>query len=131
VQWDQVRDLLALQERLDQMASGAPPGWSPPVDLYETADRYVITIEVPGLTREHVQIEAAEDRLSLSGSRPVPGGEAQRFHQVERGHGAFARTFVFAHPIDVDRVTAEAQCGVLTVTMLKKHRPSPRRIKVD
>jgi len=130
MQWDQVRDLLALQDRLDKLMGGAAPGWAPPVDLFETEDRYVVAVELPGLTRDDVQIEAQEDRLVLSGSRPVPSVPAQRYHQVERGHGAFSRTFVFAHPIEVDRITADVSRGVLTVTVPKKTQTNSRRIKV-
>jgi len=130
MQWDQVHDLLALQDRLDQLLGGAAPGWSPPVDLFETEDCYVVTVELPGLARDDVQIEAQEDRLVLSGLRPVPSVAPQRCHQIERGHGAFSRTFVFAHPIDVDRITADVRQGVLTITVPKKRHTNSRRIKV-
>ena len=43
--WDPLRDLLAIQQRLDRFAPG-PAGWVPPVDLHETADRYVITADL-------------------------------------------------------------------------------------
>lgn len=130
MQWDQVRELLALQDRLDQLLEGHAPGWSPPMDLFEAEDRYVVAVELPGLTREDVRIEAQGDRLVVSGSRPVPPVAPQRYHQVERGHGAFSRAFTFAHPIDVDHVTAEVQLGVLTVTVPKIRRPDARRITV-
>ena len=130
MQWDQVRELLALQDRLDQLLEGQAPGWSPPVDLFESEDGYVVAVELPGLTREDVKIEAQGDRLVVSGSRPVPAVAPQRYHQVERGHGAFSRAFAFAHPIDVDRISAEVQQGVLIVTVPKNQRPDARRITV-
>jgi HSP20 family protein len=131
MQWDQVRELLALQHRLERLRSPSAPEWTPPVDLYETSDRYVVLMELAGLSRDDVAIEAQEDRVTLSGARPARTTPPDRFHQVERGHGAFSRTFAFAHPIDVDRITAEFRDGVLTVTIPKKHRPQPRRIEVE
>ncbi len=130
MQWDQVRELLALQHRLDRLRGLAAPEWTPPVDLYETADRYVVVMELAGLTRDDVQIEAQDDRLTLRGARPARAVSPSRFHQVERGHGAFVRSFAFGHPIDLDRIGAEFHDGVLTVTVPKKPRPGPRRIEV-
>ena len=128
--WDQVRELLALQDRLDKLLGSSAPGWSPPVDLFETDDRYEISVELPGLSRDDVQIEAQEDRLTLSGSRPGRTDEARRYHQVERGHGSFSRTFAFAHPIDVDHIAADFRQGILSVTVPKKRQTAPRRITV-
>ena len=49
--WDPLRDLLALQQRLERLSAPGAQGWTPPVDLYETADAYVVTAELPGLQR--------------------------------------------------------------------------------
>ena len=49
--WDPIRDLLAIQQRLDRFAPG-PAGWSPPVDLLETTDAYLVMAELPGVIRE-------------------------------------------------------------------------------
>ena len=53
--WDPLRDLLALHEQLGHLVGTDAPGWTPPVDLYETADEYVLTAELPGLTREQIE----------------------------------------------------------------------------
>ena len=49
--WDSLHDLLALHEQIGQLVGADAPGWTPPVDLYETADEFVLTAELPGLTR--------------------------------------------------------------------------------
>ena len=54
--WDPLRDLLALHEQLEQLSGTDADGWTPPVDLYETADRYVLTAELPGLTRDQIEL---------------------------------------------------------------------------
>src|SRR5262245_46359368 len=54
--WDPLGDLLAMQQQLDRV-SPSPSGWIPPVDLFENADRYVLTAEIPGLRREDVHIQ--------------------------------------------------------------------------
>ena len=130
MQWDQLRDLLALQDRLDGLLGGDASGWTPAVDLYETADQYVVLVELPGLRREDVSIDVQPDRLTLRGARPPADGEPPRFLQLERGHGPFVRSFAFGDPIDVDRVKADFREGLLTVTVPKREQSGPRRIPV-
>ncbi len=130
MQWDQLRDLLALQDRLDGLLGGEASGWTPAVDLYETADQYVVLVELPGLRRDDVSIDARADRLTLRGVRRPPDGGPPRFLQLERGHGPFVRTFAFGDPIDVDGVRADFREGLLTVTVPKREQSGPRRIPV-
>ena len=127
--WDPIRDLLAIQQRLDRFAPG-PAGWVPPVDLHETPDHYIVTAELPGLEREHLQIEMLDGRLTLSGVRPERESTCEQYHRVERGHGSFSRTFQLPLPVDADRITAELHDGVLTVTCPKTAEPS-RRISIS
>lgn len=127
--WDPIRDLLAIQQRLDRFAPG-PAGWVPPVDLHETPDQYIIVAELPGLKREHLQIEMVDGRLTLSGVRPEREPGCEQYHRVERGHGSFSRTFQMALPVDVERITADLHDGVLTVTCPKTAEPS-RRISIS
>jgi HSP20 family protein len=128
--WDPIRDLLAIQQRLDRFAP-APGGWAPPVDLHETDSQYVVTAEVPGLKREDVQIHVQEGRLTLSGSRREGPVACEQFHRIERGHGAFSRTFHLPLPISEDAITADLKDGVLTVVVPKATDPVPRRIRVS
>ena len=127
--WDPLRDLLAIQQRLDRFAPG-PAGWQPPVDLYETADAYVVTAEVPGLDRDDIDIQTGEGRLTLSGARQEPPIACEQFHRLERGHGSFQRTFQLPLPIDHSAVTADLKDGVLTVRIPKLPGPSTRRIPI-
>jgi HSP20 family protein len=129
--WDPLRDLLALQERIERLTDAGAPGWMPPVDLYETADRFVLTAELPGLAREDIDIQFHEGTLVLQGQRkeaPVP---CEQFHRVERGHGAFARRFSLPAPVAADRITADFRDGVLTIVIPKSAPRFPRRIEVS
>jgi HSP20 family protein len=128
--WDPIRDLLALQQRLDRFAPGSE-GWAPPVDLHETEDRYVITAEIPGLARDDVQIEAHDGRLTLSGTRRERSTRCEQYHRVERGHGTFSRSFQVPQAIDVEGITADLKDGVLTVVVPKAQDGTPRRIRVS
>lgn len=128
--WDPLRDLLAIQQRLDRFKPG-PAGWNPPVDLHETPDHYVVTAEVPGLSREEIEIHVHDGRLTLSGTRPERGAACEQYHRVERGHGSFSRTFQLPIPVDADRIVADLRDGVLTVTCPKSADAALRRIHVS
>ncbi len=67
--WDPLRDLLALHEQLGQLVGTDAPGWIPPVDLYETATEFVLTAELPGLTRDQIDIHAEDNRITIRGER--------------------------------------------------------------
>jgi HSP20 family protein len=128
--WDPLRDLLAIQHRLERLASSSPQGWAPAVDLCETAEAFIVTAELPGLTRDQVRIEVKDGRLTLQGRRDarVP---CEQYHQVERGHGEFARTFDLPSMVDVERIAADLHDGVLTITLPKSPEKGPRRVDVS
>ena len=127
--WDPLRDLLAIQQRLDRFAPG-PAGWHPPVDLYETTDAYVLTAEIPGVDRDDIDIKTGEGHLTLSGVRQERAAACEQFHRLERGHGSFQRTFQLPLPIDHDAVTADLKDGVLTVRIPKLAGASTRRTPI-
>ena len=127
--WDPIRDLLAIQQRLDRYAPG-PAGWKPAVDLHETADAYVITAEVPGMQRQDLEIHAHEGRITIAGVKGERTGPCEQYHRIERGHGGFSRAFQLPLPIDADAITAELHNGVLTVTC-PKIAEDTRRIQVS
>src|SRR5436190_11519544 len=128
--WDPIRDLLAIQQRLDRFAPDSS-GWIPPIDVHETAEEYVITAELPGLGRDDVHIEVGDGRVQLSGRRGERDLPCEQYHRVERGHGTFCRTFVLPLPVDADRVTADLHDGVLTVICPKTDNEAARRIHVS
>jgi len=128
-----MRDLRAWQERLERLSAHHPDSWTPPIDVYETDDRYVIAAELPGLAREQIELALEDSRLTIRGQRidrTVSSGNVIHFHQVERGHGAFARTFEFGSKIDTEAVSADLTNGILTITLPKAAPPPARKIEV-
>jgi HSP20 family protein len=118
--WDPTRDLLTMQERLESLFGSAQPGWVPPADLCELADRYVLTVELPGLKREDVTLDYQNGTVILRGKRPGQTCCPERYQQLERGQGNFSRAFRFADPIASDRIDADLADGVLTVIIPKQ-----------
>jgi len=131
--WDPLRDLLTLHEQIGQLVGTDAPGWTPPVDLYETPTEFILTAELPGLSRSQIEIHAEDNRIIMRGSRATgPGREipCEQYHRVERGHGSFSRAFALPEPIEVDAIAADLKDGVLTVTMPKASGRGARKIDV-
>ena len=128
---DPLRDLRAWQERLERIASQQASPWAPPIDVYETEDRYVISAEMPGLTREQIELSVQDNRLTIRGERPagVPESATRHYHQIERGHGPFYRVFEFVEAVRQDAIAADLRDGILTIT-LPKETTAPHRIAV-
>src|SRR5438270_443078 len=96
--WDPLRDLLALHEQLGHLVGTDAPGWTPPVDLYETANEFVLTAELPGLSRDQIEIHVEDSRIASRGADArllhrwprlhadrEPGGKRRREHLVSAG----------------------------------------------
>ena len=128
--WDPIRDLLAIQQRLDRYAPGQD-GWTPAVDIQETADHFIITAEVPGMSRDDLDISVHEGRVTIAGVRRERECACEQFHRIERGHGTFNRSFHLPVPVASDQVTADLRDGVLTVTCPKAGDGAARRIQVS
>ncbi|HWW83683.1 MAG TPA: Hsp20/alpha crystallin family protein [Vicinamibacterales bacterium] len=131
--WDPLRDLIALHEHFGQLVGTDAPGWTPPVDLYETAAEFVLTAELPGLSRDQIEIHAEDSRITIRGARPTHQGReisCEQYHRVERGHGQFSRLFTLPESIKVDAVTADLKDGVLTVIIPKSRDRGTTRITV-
>jgi HSP20 family protein len=142
---DPLRELLELQDRMNRLFEETltrerleePPflsgTWVPLADVYETAEAYVVELELPGLERDDVEVQFHGDELVVRGERrPTAGGRPEVFHRLERRHGAFARAFRFAEEVDPDRVTAEFDDGLLRLEVPKaRPRPGGRLVRVD
>ena len=128
--WDPFRDLIRIQHGLERLAAHGPQGWAPAVDLCETAEAFIFTAELPGLSREQVRIDVHENRLTLQGRREARVN-CDKYHQVERGNGEFMRTFVLPQPVNADAVKADLVDGILTITVPKLPADAPRQVPVS
>ena len=67
--WDPVRDLLAIQLKMERLPAPAQKGWVPAADLCETVDAYIVTAELPGVSRQHIRVDIHDGHLTLLMSR--------------------------------------------------------------
>ncbi|MEZ5287358.1 MAG: Hsp20/alpha crystallin family protein [Vicinamibacterales bacterium] len=127
--WDPFRDLIAIQHRIERLSASGGHGWAPAVDLCETESAFLLTAEVPGLSREQIDITLHEGRLTLRGRRDVRTS-CEHYLQLERGHGDFVRTFILPTHVDASRISADLADGVLTIQVPKVPEAGPRRVDV-
>ncbi len=119
----------------DALAENSEEGrtvtWSPRVNLTESDDKYEVTAELAGLTREDVKVELQENILTISGEKQNSTGQKeQNLFLSERHFGQFRRRFQFPTQIDGTKIDATFKNGVLTVTLPKAEVAKPTQIEV-
>lgn len=106
--------------------------WRPAVDIRETGDAYVVSAELPGLSKEDVNITIENNVLKLTGERRFEKEvEEEEYHRVERAYGSFSRAFSLPTRVDAERVEASFQEGILTISVPKAAEARPRKIEIS
>lgn len=105
--------------------------WVPPVDIRETDDALVLTAELPGLTKEDIEITLENNVLTIRGERKFErDADKENFHRIERAYGAFSRTFSLPSNVRGDGVEASFRDGVLHIQVPKAEEAKPRKIAI-
>ena len=101
--------------------------WSPPTDMYEAEDAYILRVEVAGMRESDFEITLENGFLQISGTRPDVS-ERRAYQQMEIRFGRFSTAVGLPGPVDVDASRAEYEDGFLTVT-LPKAKPNFIEVK--
>jgi HSP20 family protein len=105
--------------------------FSPALNLAETDTGYELSIELPGLKPEEVNVELKEGNLSISGEKAEEKEEkGKTYHRVERRHGEFRRMICLPGAVEEEKVEAKFEDGVLKVSIPKSEKVKPKRIPV-
>jgi HSP20 family protein len=143
VKWDPFRDLLSIQDRMNRLfeqtlsRSRADEGisastWAPAVDIYETSDHIVLKAELPGLSREDIEIHVRDNTLILKGERRFSKDvQEENYLRIERAYGAFQRNFTLPTTIQQDNIRAVFRDGVLEVSLPKGEEARPKKIAIE
>jgi HSP20 family protein len=140
--WDPFRDLVSIQDELNRLfgrtfsgSEGTRPtasgNWMPSMDVFETQDKIVTEIELPGIDPEQVDVSVEDSTLTVTGSREFTDEmKDENVHRVERRYGAFARAITLPQTADTEHVEARFDKGVLRVEVPKVERAKPKRIEI-
>ena len=109
-----------LIERQMVEVSVTPTAWSPPVDIYETVDGLILSIELPGVGKDDVTVEFKDDLLVIRGERKFKHElRLENCHRMEGNYGPFQRFFTVPEKVDTSRLEAGFKDGTLNIYLPK------------
>jgi HSP20 family protein len=142
--WDPLRDILHLQERMNRLfeeslsrgrIEGLEPGsagWTPLADVLETAEGFVVVMELPGVEQDDIEVQVDGEELVIRGERRLPGpARPEVFQRMERSYGPFSRRVLLSDEVDPSRVTAQFQDGLLRLELPKARPAAARRVRLE
>ncbi len=104
---------------------------SPPLDMMETEDGYVVYCDLPGMDEKSLELSVASNVLTIKGERKSPEvGKDAKIYRDETWEGAFQRTLALPSPVDNDKIEAELRDGVLKVLIPKREEDKPKQIEL-
>ena len=144
--WDPFQDLRSAQDEMAQISpmlahalglQGQPQGsdrataWAPALDISERKDAYLVTVELPGVEADDLDITLEDGLLTIQGERHFAHDSSeQQFHRIERRYGAFRRAITLPAQVQAEQVEAWFDNGVLQVVVPKMEEAKPKRIRV-
>jgi HSP20 family protein len=108
--------------------------WSPSVEVADTAEAMILTAELPGLSERDITLTLENNLLTIAGEKKSEREvkkEDERYLLTERFYGNFQRSFTLPATVDVDKIAATFDKGVLTVTLPKTPQAKGRVIEVS
>ena len=124
----------ALESRLASDWLGtttASMGTYPPVNVFQQGDDLVAIVELPGVQKEDLNIQAKANTIRIAGRKAIDYPENVSLHRRERLSGVFDRTLVVPMQIDPDGIKAEYNDGLLALFIPRAERDKPRNIQIS
>ena len=129
MRFDPFRDLDRLA---DQMTSGVRTPRMAPMDVYRLGDHYVVHLDLPGVDPGSVDLSVEDNTLTVRAHRTTrPQGEDTQVLVAERPSGEISRQLLLGEGLDVERIEATYEQGVLTLHVPVAERAKPRKITVS
>ena len=139
--WEPLKDLMALQERMNKLfdetfSRGAQDvdagAWSPLVDIIEQGDEIIIKMEIAEVDQKGIDIKVDGNAMTIKGERTLEEGtKREDYLRLERPYGTFSRSFSLPTTVDLGKVKASHKDGILLLVLPKKEETKPKQIKVE
>ena len=123
----------ALDSRLESdwlQGATAGTGAFPPINVFQQGDNLVAIIELAGVNKSELEIQAKDNTLRISGKKSIAYPEKVSLHRRERLSGTFDRTLTVPIQIDAERIKAEYREGVLALFIPRAESDKPRNISI-
>lgn len=114
-------------DRLARQLWGGPS--MAPMDAWRDGDKFVVELDLPGVSPESIDVTVEHDSLTVRADRPEPA-DGHNWLVAERSYGAFSRQLTLGNNVDADRITADFTDGVLRLTIPVAEAVKPRKIAV-
>jgi HSP20 family protein len=124
----------ALDSRLESdwlRGTTAGTGAFPPINVFQQGDNLVAILEVPGVDKSDLEIQAKDNAIRISGKKSICYPESVSVHRRERRTGSFDRTLTVPMQIDADGIKAEYRDGVLALFIPRAESDKPRTIRIN
>ena len=116
----------------DNFKSDSKYDYVPAADIREDEKSYLINMDVPGLTKEDLNVSLDKNILTISGEKKSDNEESDRkYHLVERRYGSFKRSFRLPEDIDSGKISAKVENGILSITIDKAEEKLPKVIDIN
>lgn len=126
--------VLSMNRELDRVLTrgfGNSSAWLPARDVAERADAFVVTIDVPGVSHDAIDLTFDQGALTIRGTRPASEyTEEDRIYVAERTLGDFERVVRLPETVDGDRIQASFDRGVVTILVPKAQATRARKIAI-
>ena len=137
--WESFGGLTALRREMDRLfehvlgREPSPLGEAAPViEVAETPAAVIVKAQVPGVSKEHLQVNVTETALTLKGEvQEDTTTEEKSYHQREFHYGAFARTITLPTTVQAEHATAQLKDGVLEVTIPKREETKAKDVPIQ
>lgn len=120
-----------LDELMEDAFSWGSGSFVPELNVYETEKEFEITVALPGMTKDDINISMEDHTLTISGERRIEEESGKKYHRIESRFGEFERRLPLPDIIDEDNIKATYENGVLTVTVPKLKEKAGRKIEVS
>jgi HSP20 family protein len=131
---DPFLELRRMQSEMNRLFSGfntVAAREFPPINIWLGENSVVVTAELPGVSREDVNISLQDEVLTLEGARqPQLRQQDVKWHRRERAYGSFARTVQLPFRVDPEKVQARYMNGVLEIELERLEADRPKRIQI-
>jgi HSP20 family protein len=106
--------------------------WAPEVDITEDAESIIVKTELPGMSRDDIEIDIANGVLSIKGEKKEEEEEKKKtWHRREVRYGSFVRSFTLPTDVKSDEAKASYDNGVLKITLPKEEKALHRKIQIE
>jgi HSP20 family protein len=141
IRWNAFPEMSIIQRQMNRLFDEAtqnwngdvtaPNGWSPETDIYETEADLVLQADLPGFNAKDIDIVVENNVLTIRGERQFDAKlQPQGVHRMERSYGKFSRSFTLPASVNTQKVQANYNNGVLTVSLAKAEHARPKRIQI-